>query len=97
MLNPELTRGARALLNWSQSNLAKHSNLTLSTIRDFESGARNVLKNNLMAIQIALENDGIVFDTTQNGTPSIQRVEKGANHAVVADPDWPAGVRRVAL
>ena len=63
MLTPELTRAARALLDWSQSELADHANLTLSTIRDFETGRRALLRNNLAGIQLALENAGIVFET----------------------------------
>lgn len=96
MLTPQLTRGARGLLGWSQSQLAQNANLTLSTIRDFENGTRTLLKNNLLGIQTALENAGIVFDyDLGSDTPSIRLVSPGTNNAVVADPRWPAGVRRV--
>ena len=95
MLTPELTRAARALLDWSQTDLANHANLTLSTIRDFESGKRQLLKNNLAGIQLALENAGIVFDSTLGDGVSLKRVEQGSNCAIVADPAWPTGARRV--
>lgn len=96
MLSPELSRGARALLCWSQSELAQNANLNLTTIRDFETGARPLLKNNLLAIQNALENAGIVFEHDHlSNAASIRRVSRWSNCVVVADPRWPAGARRV--
>ena len=95
MLTPELTRAGRALLDWSQTDLATHAHLTLSTIRDFESGKRPLLHNNLAGIQLALENAGIVFDTGFGEGVAVRRVPVGTNRAVTVDPSWPAGVRRV--
>ena len=95
MLSPELTRAARALLNWSQTELGAHSDLSLSAIRDFENGTRSLLKNNLSAIQNALESAGIVFVSDSNSEISIKRVAKGSNMAIVGDPRFPSGLRRV--
>lgn len=50
MLTPEQSRAARGLLDWSQTELAKRSNLSESTIRDFEKGRRVPSENNLAAI-----------------------------------------------
>lgn len=54
-------RTARALLNWSQTDLAKKSNLSESTIRDFEKGRRVPSPNNLAAIIAAFGNAGVVL------------------------------------
>mgnify|MGYP001465319394 CR=1 FL=1 len=61
ILTPAQSRAARALLNWSQPELASASGTGLSTIRDFETGKRRPIANNLAAIRTALENAGIEF------------------------------------
>jgi DNA-binding XRE family transcriptional regulator len=96
MLTPELTRAARALLDWTQDQLAQKSNLGLSTVKDFEAGRRTPAVNNLAGIQTALENAGIRFVVDPlSGRSSVGRAAHGDFGAVVADPGWPAGVRRV--
>lgn len=55
------SRGARGLLDWSQTKLAQASNLSESTIRDFEKGRRVPSVNNLAAIRRAMEEAGIAF------------------------------------
>ncbi len=37
-LRPEQSRAARALLDWSQAELAEHAGVSRSTVRDFEGG-----------------------------------------------------------
>lgn len=70
MLTPEQSRAARGWLDWSQDDLAKRANVSLSTVRDFEKGRRVPIANNLEAIKRALELGGIecVFDA--NGKAS---------------------------
>ncbi|WMT92512.1 helix-turn-helix transcriptional regulator [Pelagibacterium sp. H642] len=60
-LTPEQSRSARGLLDWSQEELAARSNLSGSTIRDFEKGRRVPGPNNLAAVRAALEAAGIQF------------------------------------
>jgi transcriptional regulator with XRE-family HTH domain len=61
LILPETCRAARALLNISQAELATIANLSKQTLVDFERGARTPYPNNLIALQSALENLGIVF------------------------------------
>ena len=61
MITREQSRAARALLDWSQSQLAENCNLGESTVRDFEKGRRVPSPNNLAAIKSALELAGVAF------------------------------------
>jgi transcriptional regulator with XRE-family HTH domain len=60
-ITPEQSRAARGLLDWPQIRLAAMSNLSESTIRDFERGRRVPSVNNLAAIRAALVEAGIEF------------------------------------
>ncbi|MBM7045214.1 DNA-binding transcriptional regulator [Rhizobium lusitanum] len=60
-ITPAQSRAARALLNISQPQLAELSGASVSTIRDFETGKRTPIANNLAAIRSALEAAGIIF------------------------------------
>jgi DNA-binding transcriptional regulator YiaG len=60
-ITPEQCRAARAMLNWSQPDLAKAANVGQSTITRFECNARTPRASNLAAIQAALEAAGVVF------------------------------------
>lgn len=96
MLTPDLTRAARALLDWSQEQLAVKSNLSPSTVKEFEAGRRTPGINSLAAIQMALENAGVRFVSgSWSGGVAVGRAPEGEVGAIVADPSWPAGVRRV--
>jgi DNA-binding transcriptional regulator YiaG len=60
-LTPKHVRAARALLAWSQQDLAKQANVAVSTVADFERGHRTPMANNAQAIRGALEKAGIHF------------------------------------
>jgi transcriptional regulator with XRE-family HTH domain len=67
-MTPDQSRAARGLLDWSQAELAARSNLSESTIRDFEKGRRVPSINNLAAVRRALEAAGVEFiDGNQPG------------------------------
>lgn len=61
MLSPEQSRAARGWLDWSQEELAKRANLSLSTVRDFEKGRRVPIQNNLRAMRRTFEEAGVQF------------------------------------
>ncbi|KRB61387.1 XRE family transcriptional regulator [Rhizobium sp. Root708] len=60
-MTPAQSRAARGLLDWSQTALAQSSNLSESTVRDFEKGRRVPSINNLTAMQRAMEDAGVIF------------------------------------
>lgn len=60
-LTPKHVRAARALMAWSQQDLAKAAGVATSTVADFERGHRTPVANNAQAIRGALERAGIRF------------------------------------
>lgn len=60
-ISPGQCRAARALLNWTQEELAKKVGVALRTIRDFENERRQPLKVVRSSIQQAFEQAGIEF------------------------------------
>jgi len=60
-LAPRHVKAARALLAWSQQDLAKAAQVATSTVADFERGQRTPVPNNAQAIRAALEGAGIRF------------------------------------
>jgi transcriptional regulator with XRE-family HTH domain len=54
-------RAARALLGWSQRDLAKNAKIAVSTVADFERGQRVPVPANIQAIRDAIASAGIVF------------------------------------
>ena len=60
-LTPKHVRAARALLAWSQQELANNAGVATSTIADFERGQRTPVANNAQAIRSALESAGVRF------------------------------------
>ncbi|MGM4985934.1 MULTISPECIES: helix-turn-helix transcriptional regulator [Rhizobium] len=63
----EQCRGARAMLGWSQAELAKAANVSRQTIADFERGAHLPISNNLASIIVAFQEAGIEF-IRENGS-----------------------------
>jgi transcriptional regulator with XRE-family HTH domain len=71
LINPKQCRAARAWLEWSQYDLAARAEVSNSTIRDFETGRRIPIANNLKAIQQALESAGLRFIDTPPGITEL--------------------------
>lgn len=61
VLTAAQSRAARALLGWSQQELARRSSVATSTVADFERGHRSPVPNNLEALKSAFEKEGIRF------------------------------------
>ena len=70
---PAQCRGARAMLGWSQTTLAKEAGVGLSTVLDFERGTRTPIPNNLTAIRRVLEAAGVKFIADgKSGGPGVR-------------------------
>ncbi len=61
LLTVRQVRAGRALLAWSQAELASAARVATSTIADFERGVRTPVPNNVQAIREALESNGLRF------------------------------------
>lgn len=77
MLTSAQIRAARALLDWSQRQLAEKSKLSVPTIKRMEGamGPERSTEANVDAVRRALEGAGIVFlDAKQNkdGGPGVR-------------------------
>jgi len=70
-------RAARGIMDWSQAELASRSNLSESTIRDFEKKRRIPGPNNLAAIRAALQAAGVEFIDDERGE-GVVKLRNGA-------------------
>jgi transcriptional regulator with XRE-family HTH domain len=71
-ITKEQCRAARALLGWSQSELATASQVAQKTIADFERDARNLYPRTVADIRAALERAGIEFIDGNGGGPGVR-------------------------
>ena len=69
VMSPEQVRAARNWLAWTQAELAEKAKVGLSTIKDYESGKRTPIPNNVLAITTALEEAGMKFTDETVGGP----------------------------
>lgn len=68
-MSPEQVRAARNWLAWTQAELAAKASVGLSTLKDYESGKRTPISNNLDAIKKALEDAGMRITTDSVSGP----------------------------
>jgi DNA-binding transcriptional regulator YiaG len=72
LISPAQCRGARALLDLNQTQLATAANLGLSTVVDFERKRRHVSTDAITAMRIALEQKGVEFIDPNGGGPGVR-------------------------
>lgn len=65
-ITPPQIRAARALVDWSQEELAAKAGVGLSTVRDYEKERRGGDIGGLKTICRALENEGVIFLPSEN-------------------------------
>jgi DNA-binding XRE family transcriptional regulator len=76
-LTPEQCRAARALLDWTQDDLAAHAEVSRSTVRGFEGGQQGIQRATAAAIRRAFEAAEIVFlEADAAGGPGV-RMRRG--------------------
>jgi transcriptional regulator with XRE-family HTH domain len=75
----EQCRKARAWLGWTLGQLAMRAHVSDSTVRDYETGRRTPIENNLRAITRALEAAGLSLENGAIGTkePARRRTRNG--------------------
>src|ERR1700753_2604127 len=61
MIEPRQIRAARALLNWSQTDLAEASGIAVSSIKNVENSITTARKETMDDIQSAFEKAGVEF------------------------------------
>lgn len=61
MISAAQCRAARAMINWSQDDLATNAQVARATIADFERRERDPVRNNLFSIISAFEARGVTF------------------------------------
>ena len=77
ILLPAQSRAARALLDWSRSDLAAKSSVSVAALADFEAGKRTPYNRTLVDIRRALEDAGVIF-VASNGEGAGVRMRKSA-------------------
>ena len=89
-ISPAQCRAARALLGWSQDELAQESKVAKATIANFEAGKRTPYGRTLDDLVGALDRAGVLF-IPENGGGAGLRLKK---HGALADdhpkPEGPA-------
>jgi DNA-binding XRE family transcriptional regulator len=68
-------RAARALLEWTQDQLAEAASVSKKTLADFEAGKRTPYDRTLSDIQRALEGAGIQFIPENGGGAGVRHSE----------------------
>ena len=71
-ISVQLCRAARAMLGWSQGDLAEAAAVSRTTIVDFERSIRIPHRNNLAAIRRAFETAGIEFLAENGGGAGLR-------------------------
>jgi transcriptional regulator with XRE-family HTH domain len=66
-------------LGWSQGELARRANISLSTVYEFEKGQRTPTPNNLSAMRRAIEAAGVRLTFDSKGAAGILRRDAEAD------------------
>ena len=75
-ISPAQCRAGRALIGWSQDQLAVASKVAKATIANFELGKRTPYDRTLADLHAALEAAGVIF-VAENGEGPGVRLRKG--------------------
>jgi transcriptional regulator with XRE-family HTH domain len=72
MIMPAQCRAARALLEWSQQDLADKAGVGIVTVHQLEAGLSQPRRATLDVIRRALEEAGIEFIDENGGGPGVR-------------------------
>lgn len=70
VFSPALCRAARGYLGWTQEDLATHSLVSRSTIRDFEGQRHGMHRSTEAQLRLAFETAGLRF-INADGCPGL--------------------------
>ena len=85
MITPAQCRAARALVNWSQQQLAEAATVGNATIRNFESGNSAPQHSTLDVLRRALEAAGVIFVEENGDGPGVRLKKKPLAVAELAE------------
>jgi transcriptional regulator with XRE-family HTH domain len=69
-------RAARALIAWSQDQLASASKVAKATIANFEAGKRAPYDRTLADLRTALESAGVIFVEENGDGPGVRLAKR---------------------
>lgn len=72
MITPEQCRAARALLDWTQRDLAARAKLSTLTIREFERNKSRLKDSTAQLLRMVLEAEGVVLIDENGGGPGAR-------------------------
>jgi transcriptional regulator with XRE-family HTH domain len=75
-MTPAQCRAARALIDWTQDDLARSAEVGVVTIRQFERGVSEPGRAILSASRRALEEAGVKFIAGKGGGPGVRATGK---------------------
>jgi transcriptional regulator with XRE-family HTH domain len=75
MLTPAQIRAARAMLDWTQGELAKRAGISKTGLNNIERGSADPKASTLTAIRRAIEDAGVEF--TNGGEPGVKLKRTG--------------------
>ena len=75
MITPEQCRAARALLDWTQLDLANEAKVSDFTVRNFERRRAALKESTAQLVRMVFEANGVVFIDENGGGPGV-RLEK---------------------
>lgn len=61
LTDQQKSRGARSIIGWSQTDLARASGVATITVSNFERGTHYMIRNNKLAVWKAFADAGVVF------------------------------------
>lgn len=85
MITPEQCRAARALLDWTQRDLAARAKLSTLTIREFERNKSRLKDSTAQLLRMVLEAEGVVLIDANGGGPGV-RLAKPSESSEQDDP-----------
>jgi transcriptional regulator with XRE-family HTH domain len=72
MISAAQCRAARALIDWSQQELANHAEVGVVTVHQLEAGLSQPRRATLDVIRRALEGAGVEFIDENGGGPGVR-------------------------